>query len=442
MKLLAILRDSLREAIDSKVFYVMIGLSVVVTLLASTTTFKPRPAQEIMQIATVFLTLDESEMNDPDRLLARGRSGTLDFYEVVGVSPREGETDAPSSHFTVLLRAPKARPDAEKEKPEPKKPAEELIKERFGAMQEFRFLAVDEVKSIQANDPRLPEPHDLEAAYYEVKTSPTAATLRMWPHEFSLFFGGLPLLSTERVPLGYQLFLIEDFVIAGIGAWVIILVSIVITAFFIPNMLRKGTVDLLVVKPIRRWALLLYKYVGGLTFIFLNTCVAVIGVWLALSLRSGVWATGFLWTIPAITFFFAILYAFSTLFSVLTRSPIATILLTCAVWFLIWVTGFVYSIVDVFHRQEELKNGPVAASQAEGAFAKTVRVVHFVMPRAKDLDHLMSRLLVTDLLTANQIKSQKMDSTPISWGESVTVSCVYITALLCMSCFWFATRDY
>ena len=55
-------------------------------------------------------------------------------------------------------------------------------------------------------------------------------------------------------------------------------------------MLRKGTVDMLVVKPIHRVALLLYKYIGGLTFIFLNTVVAIGGVWLALGLRSGIWA--------------------------------------------------------------------------------------------------------------------------------------------------------
>ena len=125
-----------------------------------------------------------------------------------------------------------------------------------------------------------------------------------------------------------DLLFIEDVIVGGIGSGIAMLIGIVITAFFVPNMLRKGTVDMLLVKPISRVTLLLYKYVGGLTFIFLNTVVAVGGVWLALGLRSGVWATGFLVMILVITFFFAILYSVSTLFGVLTRSPIVAILLT------------------------------------------------------------------------------------------------------------------
>ena len=38
-----------------------------------------------------------------------------------------------------------------------------------------------------------------------------------------------------------------------IGAWVALLTGVIITSFFVPNMLRKGTVDLLLVKPIQRW---------------------------------------------------------------------------------------------------------------------------------------------------------------------------------------------
>ena len=92
------------------------------------------------------------------------------------------------------------------------------------------------------------------------------------------------------MPLGFQLYILEDFIVNSVGSWVAILVSVVITAFFIPNMLRKGTVDLLIVKPIRRSTLLLYKYVGGLLFILLNTAVAKSDdpVTMALSMRHAV----------------------------------------------------------------------------------------------------------------------------------------------------------
>jgi ABC-type transport system involved in multi-copper enzyme maturation permease subunit len=282
------------------------------------------------------------------------------------------------------------------------------------------------------------------------------------------------------MPLGFQLYILEDTIIGGLGAWVAILISVIITAFFIPNMLRKGTVDLLLVKPVHRWSLLLYKFVGGLTFIFLNTSVAVGGVWLALGLRSGIWAPSFLLCIFVITGFFAILYSISTLFAVLTRSPIVAILLTCGIWFLLWLVGLFYGIGEGV-KQEEKR---LAARQAEKEankdkeppkkeeakddepggrrrgrrgepedpdqlpfrsdnwFFKTVNMIHFVTPRTSDLNHLMSRILIRDLLTANQVKQQKLDDTGFSWGESLTVSGLFVVVLLGLSCWRFATKDY
>ena len=49
MKYLAILKDSFREAIDSKVLYVTVGLSLLLTLLVVSISFRPVPADEALQ---------------------------------------------------------------------------------------------------------------------------------------------------------------------------------------------------------------------------------------------------------------------------------------------------------------------------------------------------------------------------------------------------------
>ena len=54
----------------------------------------------------------------------------------------------------------------------------------------------------------------------------------------------------------------------------------------------------------------------------------------------------------------------------------------------------------------------------------------------------MSQLLIRDLLTANQVESQKIDKTRISWGESLTVNAVFIGLMLGLACLRFATKDY
>jgi ABC-type transport system involved in multi-copper enzyme maturation permease subunit len=241
-------------------------------------------------------------------------------------------------------------------------------------------------------------------------------------------------------------------------------VSVVITAFFIPNMQRKGTIDLLLVKPIHRTTLLIYKYIGGLSFIFLNTTVAVVGVWLMFSIRSGVWAPGFLVSIPVITFFFAILYAVSTLFGVLTRSPIASILLTLGVWFALFLVGMLYQWFELTATDEGRRALAEAQSASkppserkpvendgltpderraqQGWFPRAVRGLHYVLPRTTDLDQLMNRYLQSDLMFANKVPGMKLDTTPITWGESLTVSGLFIVVLLGLSSWRFATRDY
>ena len=100
-------------------------------------------------------------------------------------------------------------------------------------------------------------------------------TVRIWPHALTVGYGALTIPA--EVGVGVVVYTIEDFLVAGLGAGVAMLLSTIITAFFIPNMLRKGTVDLLISKPIHRWALLLSKYVGGLTFMFFIS----LATWLA-----------------------------------------------------------------------------------------------------------------------------------------------------------------
>lgn len=467
MKFIAILKDSLREAIDAKVFYVTVGLSALLILLAFTTKFTPAAGGKmVMEMAAVPLSVDLNDLDpnemqgggpggDPERMLKRMRG----LYKVKEVYPLDNAPDAVTSTFRVVVTSAAAIPFFG---PKPDKVVEQ-IKERFGHWGDKPIAEVVSVKH--------------ENGEYLIDARVTEVGQRMWPHGFSLFFGALPVFS-QGVPLGAQLYLIETILVISVGAWVTILISIVMTAFFIPNMIRKGTVDMLIVKPVRRTTLLLYKYVGGLLFIFLNTVIVVAGVWLALSVRSGVWAPSFLLAIPVITFFFAILYSVSTLFGVLSGSPIVSILVTCGAWFLLWVVGLVHTIFGVVEKQAEVqvrRNASEIAGTLVGAgaepgvtawsgvamvlaetnrpearwrkepnrFADVVAWVHYVLPRTGDLDTLMTAQLQRELLVMPRgLSAQAMTTGKMSWGESLTVSGVFIAVMLGLACWWFSTRDY
>jgi ABC-type transport system involved in multi-copper enzyme maturation permease subunit len=101
-----------------------------------------------------------------------------------------------------------------------------------------------------------------------------------------------------------------------------LLLSIFASSSFIPNMLEKGNIDLLLSKPVSRTQLMLGKYFGGILVVFVNIAFLVVGVWSIISLKFSYWEFNFLFLIVIITFTFAVLYALIVFFGITTRSSI------------------------------------------------------------------------------------------------------------------------
>jgi ABC-type transport system involved in multi-copper enzyme maturation permease subunit len=439
MKYLAILKDSLREAIDNKVIYVMIGLSVLVTLFVLTTTFTPLSAQKMMDLAVKGELMGFGQFDQAGGRHARmwGGKNELGAFYVRKVETVRGEPDAPESAYrlTVALVAPTEEKAAQVRQA----PAEALGRLRMN------LTLAQEVGAFKLGDVRLADDQggaEARTVLFVATTEPVESARLGWAHEYSLFGGAVPLGGGS--PLGMVLFL-SSISFLGIGSLVALLVSLIITAFFIPNMLRKGTIDLLLVKPIHRWTLLVYKYVGGLTFILINTTVAVAGMWLALGLRSGVWANSFLLMIFVYTFFFAIIYSVSALFGVLTRSSIVAILVTCGVWFFLFIVGQLYSFGEVLAMREDREHAVAEKRSSDNAFWKAVRAVHFVLPRTRDLDQLGNQALLRDFTPPTaygQAARTALERRSFDWTESIVVSLVFIAVMLGLSCWRFAIKDY
>jgi ABC-type transport system involved in multi-copper enzyme maturation permease subunit len=471
MKYLAILKDSLREAIDTKVIYVMIALSLLVTLFVLTLSFKPLSATEQMDRAVKGRGMalgpgmgqgraaqQRQAVAEAEKAAAK-KEGVLGKKRAQEVLPQffdlsrpsftarkveaiRGEPDSPESSYRVLVALPlETAQDAELVRAAPAAAVQRLrdflvLTEQQGAFK------VTGVRFLPDPQPAGGKGEDKNTVFFEVTTEPTEGARLGWGHEYGLFWGAVPMGG--GAPLGFVLLLSVSSVL-GIGSWVTLIVGLIITAFFIPNMLRKGTVDLLLVRPVHRSTLLVYKYVGGLTFIFINTTVAVVGMWLALGLRSGVWANSFLLMIFVYTFFFAILYSISALFGVLTRSSIVSILATCGIWFFLFVVGLLYSLGEMQAMDEARRQVPPAERDSDNGFWMTIRAIHFVLPRTSDLNSLGNEALARDFLpstTLGQMTREQMGREPFNWGESITVSLAFIAVMLSLSCWRFATRDY
>jgi ABC-type transport system involved in multi-copper enzyme maturation permease subunit len=335
----------------------------------------------------------------------------------------------------------------------------QIVREIFKEAESSGYIQVEKVESIAVEDA------DKETARFRVTVKGTPKTRRIWVTEASWLFGMVPL-QWLKGPLGMLMFGLAYFVIA-VGSWVTVLVGVVITSFFFPNMLRKGTIDFLLVKPVQRWVLLLYKYIGGLTFILLCTTYTIAGIWLVLGIRSGLWANGSLLIILSLTFFFSILYAISTFVGVLTRSTVTSIMLTLAAYTFLGTAGWVHLWLEseVTNEENREKNKDLmkligaegdgrrpkdgegqdagaATRWADSYWVAGSRVLNSISPRTEDLNQLNTLILYTDFMSGNLADMGKFDTGERNWWLSLLVSVLWIGIFLGLAALWFTLKDY
>jgi len=136
-------------------------------------------------------------------------------------------------------------------------------------------------------------------------------------------------------------------------AWAATILALVSTASIFPDFLTGGAIDLWLSKPISRLRLFLTKYAFGLLFVALQVTVFTSLCWLVLGLRGGVWEPRIFLAIPIVLCFFSYLFAFSTLFGVVTRSTIAALLLTVGVWFMLFLVNSAEGGINAFLKNAE-----------------------------------------------------------------------------------------
>jgi ABC-type transport system involved in multi-copper enzyme maturation permease subunit len=434
VKYLSILKDSLREALDSKLLYVTFGLSALLILFLASMSFRPVTMEEeaegvASQMQMIFRLQAQAQpqggelrctLADFRQLNDAEEPWTGDYrFNLVLTFPNDALANTWGKEMGKMLRI--------------------VCYGRFWWLKEMQ---VQETKTANGREIRL-----------EVTSHGTRVTsARGWIHEPALFFGAVPL-EWFRSSLTYAVYWLENILVNTIGGWVIVLLGIVVTAFYIPNMLRKGTVDLLLSKPVTRPGLLVFKYLGGLTFLFLNTVFTIGGVWLVLGLRTGVWTWSFPVTVLILTFFFAVLYAISTLFGVLTRSTVVCILLTLVVWAGLFAIARVYAFVHPPEAPSGIEALMAAQGGAgvnrqrrhseEGTFVRAVDVAHAILPRTDDLGGLSTQLISQELLSSSERTMRGFtQQRPVNWIESVGVSLAFIAVMLGLACWRFATKDY
>lgn len=133
--------------------------------------------------------------------------------------------------------------------------------------------------------------------------------------------------SVVFIPIGFNIWL----------SWAATILALISTASIIPDFISSGSIELALSRPIGRLRLFLTKYATGLLFVTLQVAVFSLGAFLVIGIRGESWEPRIFMSIPLIVAFFSYLFAFCALVGLITRSTIASLLVTILLWVAIFL---------------------------------------------------------------------------------------------------------
>ena len=121
--------------------------------------------------------------------------------------------------------------------------------------------------------------------------------------------------------------------------WAATILALVSTAAIIPDFIASGAIELTLSKPIGRLRLLYTKFATGLLFVGLQVSVFTVACFFILGIRGESWEPAIFLAIPLVLLFFSYLFSICLLAGLITRSTIASLLLTLLAWVFFWACG-------------------------------------------------------------------------------------------------------
>lgn len=193
-----------------------------------------------------------------------------------------------------------------------------------------------------------------------------------------------------------------------------IMIAIFSSSSFIPDMLEKGNIDLLLSKPISRDQLIIGKFKGVTLFVLLNFAFLLGGIWLIISSKFGYWDFSFLWTIPILTFTFAVLYSIILLLGIITRSSVLGMM----------IAYFIFLIISPFlnfakNNFEILTDNTIVKNILLG--------LYYFFPKSDELGGEMSRRI--------------LEGTPLDY-QPLATSVLFLITMLVLSLVIFRKKDF
>lgn len=184
------------------------------------------------------------------------------------------------------------------------------------------------------------------------------------------------------------------------------------SAGLIPSVLEPGRIELLLSKPVSRTHILLGRYVGNVLVVSCNIVYLVLGVWIILGIKTGIWSPMFLISIATTIFAFAVLLSVVILIGVLFESAALSTMVVAA----LMIMSLVLAQISVMLR--------LLSSEWSRQIWRTL---YYTLPKMYDLGKM----------TLDAIRSRTFDGFMPIW-----TSALFAAVVLGCSLVIFARRDF
>jgi ABC-type transport system involved in multi-copper enzyme maturation permease subunit len=422
-----ILKDSFREAIDAKLFYVLAGFSLLLSVFCLGIGFRTRSYDEALRRVFDESQWDAAAFPMPEKGGGFGPIAPILRPSVDSLEESEGRyrvrlvLEHPEEFRAHVLRFG-VDPAATETK------SEDLLllegEKGFPSYLRRRLVQGGFIPSaVERKDPTT-----------WVAVCKPIGEFRTEGAQSITWLFGLIELPLQGISGRNKIFEIQAVLANAIGGWIGVLIAIVVTAWFIPNLLRKGSVDLLLARPVPRWRILVYRYFGGLTFVFLNAALLIVGTWAGISIGTGFVQWGYLLCMVTITLLFAILYAVSCLVAVLFRNVVLSILFPVAFWFACFVITTGKRALDS-PALNEMWDIPSFVK-------KGATVLYYIFPSTSDIGALNSWFMILGETDEGTLSMVKATLGKIDFAGSIASSLAFTVVVVALAAWLFHRRDY
>lgn len=182
----------------------------------------------------------------------------------------------------------------------------------------------------------------------------------------------------------------------GIGIavfFISIFFSLFATAGIFPNFLKKGSVDLILTKPLSRDRIFIERFLGAVTIVGLNIFYTVIFSWIVLSMKFSIWNIRFLLAGIVIFIFFCILFCVLSLVAVLTKNTVISLLI-------VYFTIFILSPVLAALQKVSIIN--------DTFYSSIIKYLHMILPKVSETTVLIKNIIMSEDLSAAPLLSSAL----------------------------------